>query len=272
MSLINQASLYNSGDETKNKPKLRSTVKHLSGSGHLANSSSSSSSQINNGQSLSYQSGFTTNPTISRNASNNQPDQASLPMSDSNIPISSSSDNDAMGNFNPYPVTMGVTPKVAIEPIFPLNNNHSVNIQTNKRERDNGIREGYESMNTDLDNGRLSKLPNVSNNLSSNVYSNYNSSYSNEMPIKNSMMQQQLQQQQQQQQLQQPYLKSNTKLNTTADNTALLEKLNHIINILEKQQVEPTQNSGEEFVSYMFLGIFIIYIVDSFTRVGKYIR
>ena len=52
----------------------------------------------------------------------------------------------------------------------------------------------------------------------------------------------------------------------------LLEKINYMIYMLEQQQNEKTSNITEEFVLYTFLGVFIIFIVDSFTRTGKYIR
>ena len=52
----------------------------------------------------------------------------------------------------------------------------------------------------------------------------------------------------------------------------LLQKLNYMITLLEDQQDERTNNVTEEVVLYSFLGIFIIFIADSFVRVGKYIR
>jgi hypothetical protein len=51
-----------------------------------------------------------------------------------------------------------------------------------------------------------------------------------------------------------------------------MEKLNRMLHILEEQQFEPTKHITEEFILYTFLGVFVIYIVDSFTRAGKYIR
>jgi hypothetical protein len=51
-----------------------------------------------------------------------------------------------------------------------------------------------------------------------------------------------------------------------------LEKLNHIIHLLERQQDEKTETVMEELILYLFLGFFIIYIVDSFFRAGKYSR
>ena len=56
------------------------------------------------------------------------------------------------------------------------------------------------------------------------------------------------------------------------DNNILMQKLNYMINLLEQQQEERTNNVTEEVVLYSFLGIFIIFIVDSFARVGKYVR
>lgn len=55
-------------------------------------------------------------------------------------------------------------------------------------------------------------------------------------------------------------------------NSLLLDKLNYMINLLEEQQDEKTNNVTEEVVLYSFLGIFIIFIVDSFARAGKYVR
>ena len=52
----------------------------------------------------------------------------------------------------------------------------------------------------------------------------------------------------------------------------LIDKLNYMINLLEEQQDERTGNVTEEVVLYSFLGIFIIFIADSFVRVGKYVR
>ena len=70
------------------------------------------------------------------------------------------------------------------------------------------------------------------------------------------------------------YVNNNKDNNSTIlDNKEyLLEKMNHIIYLLEEQQNEKTGRVTEEVVLYSFLGIFIIFIVDSFARVGKYVR
>ena len=59
---------------------------------------------------------------------------------------------------------------------------------------------------------------------------------------------------------------------SAAGDDRFMEKINYLIHMLEEQQVEKTSNITEEFILYTFLGIFVIFTVDSFTRAGKYIR
>ena len=49
-----------------------------------------------------------------------------------------------------------------------------------------------------------------------------------------------------------------------------IDKLNYMIHLLEEKQDEKTNNVTEEVILYSFLGVFIIFIVDSFSRIGKY--
>ena len=55
-------------------------------------------------------------------------------------------------------------------------------------------------------------------------------------------------------------------------NKQLLEKLNYMIYLLEEQHNEKTNHIMEELVLYVFLGVFIIFVLDSFARSGKYLR
>jgi len=50
------------------------------------------------------------------------------------------------------------------------------------------------------------------------------------------------------------------------------ERLNYMTILLEEQRTEKTNFITEEFVLYMLLGVFIIYVVDGFSRSGKYVR
>ena len=61
-------------------------------------------------------------------------------------------------------------------------------------------------------------------------------------------------------------------INASGGDNKLLEKINYMIHLLEQQQHEKTDNITEEFILYSFLGIFIIFVVDSFARAGKYTR
>ena len=68
----------------------------------------------------------------------------------------------------------------------------------------------------------------------------------------------------------QPENTSNTSSYQSSD--ILLQKLNYMISLLEDQKDEKTNNVTEEVILYSFLGIFIIFIADTFVRVGKYVR
>jgi len=54
--------------------------------------------------------------------------------------------------------------------------------------------------------------------------------------------------------------------NMSGTNAALIEKLNYIIHMLEEKKDEKTGHVIEELVLYCFLGIFIIFVVDTFTH------
>ena len=58
----------------------------------------------------------------------------------------------------------------------------------------------------------------------------------------------------------------------TSGNSELLRKLNYMIHLLEQQQDEKTGHVTEEVILYSFLGVFMIFIIDSFARAGKYVR
>jgi hypothetical protein len=60
--------------------------------------------------------------------------------------------------------------------------------------------------------------------------------------------------------------------NYNEQQTQLLQRVNYLVHLLEEQQEEKTDNVVEELILYSFLGIFTIFMVDSFTRVGKYSR
>ena len=68
------------------------------------------------------------------------------------------------------------------------------------------------------------------------------------------------------------YNESQNNTNISGNKDKLFEKLNYMIHLLEENKEHKTQNVTEELIVYMFLGIFVIFIVDSFARSGKYVR
>jgi len=57
-----------------------------------------------------------------------------------------------------------------------------------------------------------------------------------------------------------------------ASGDKLMDRINYMTQMLESLQMEKTNHVAEEFVLYTLLGVFMIYIVDGFSRGGKYIR
>ena len=57
-----------------------------------------------------------------------------------------------------------------------------------------------------------------------------------------------------------------------ASGDKVMDRLNYMTQMLEALQMEKTNHVTEEFVLYSLLGVFMIYIVDGFSRGGKYIR
>lgn len=53
---------------------------------------------------------------------------------------------------------------------------------------------------------------------------------------------------------------------------AVLNKLNYMIELLEEQKDEKTESTTEEVILYSFMGVFLIFVCDSFTRATSYKR
>jgi hypothetical protein len=50
------------------------------------------------------------------------------------------------------------------------------------------------------------------------------------------------------------------------------DKLDYMIHLLEQQKDDKTGQSMEEIVLYGFLGVFVLFVLDSFVKTGKYYR
>ena len=69
-----------------------------------------------------------------------------------------------------------------------------------------------------------------------------------------------------------PFYTTGTGLGKESKNDKITDRLGYIVHLLEQQQNEKTDNVLEECVLYVLLGTFVIFVVDSFSRGGKYIR
>jgi len=164
-------------------------------------------------------------------------------------------ENDNLGDFNPPPPpqSAGVN-KTKTESMMNMSNQHN-----------------------NLMFKTLGRSPQP-NNESNNDYdlNNYKNNYFDEKNVEeyyNNILPK-YSQKQNLQSINKPYYNLNYNNLSNNENTQdiLIQKINYMINLLEEQQDEKTNNVTEEVVLYSFLGVFIIFIVDSFAKVGKYIR
>ena len=164
---------------------------------------------------------------------------------------SNSDEEDTLANFSPppKPESMGVSKTIATEKMQNMTNENMF------RTLGKAPSPNYENdENLELNNFNSNYADNTS---AENYYKKFIPGY---VPGKNPVNKQ--------------YYNSVPSTNMSGDssNDLLLKKINYMINLLEEHQDERTSNVTEEVVLYSFLGIFIIFIVDSFSRVGKYVR
>ena len=160
-----------------------------------------------------------------------------------------------LGSFNPppKPVSPSVNKTIATEQMMNMTNQNDIMFRTL---------------------GRAPQPNNQSNDeLDLNDYSNYGDNKTNEEYYKKVLPGfNQNNQNNQNNPINRSYYKTNYDTAAPPTQDVLLQKLNYMISLLEEQQDEKTNNVTEEVVLYSFLGIFIIFVVDSFARVGKYTR
>jgi len=142
----------------------------------------------------------------------------------------------------------------------PINNPY-VNVRRNDTMDSNSYDVENENMNlnpTELLPKTIEKQPSqyLANEMNLGNYSNYLHTYNSPKLFQNNK----------------PYYANMGVLTNGSSNDNLMEKINYMIHLLEEQQMEKTANITEEFILYIFLGVFVIFTVDSFTRVGKYVR
>lgn len=109
----------------------------------------------------------------------------------------------------------------------------------------------YKEGSAAIRNNSLNQESYDADNRQNAIYSNYNQSYEAPKVVE-------------------PYY---AKMGITGStNDKLLEKMNYLVHMMEEQHNEKTNNITEEFILYTFLGVFIIFVVDSFNRTQKYVR
>jgi hypothetical protein len=181
----------------------------------------------------------------------------------------SNEEDDDVDAFNPppKPESMGVLKTIP-------NQNWSSNSRDIQYEEKNTQKtESFGGMNFPLGNNYVGRapMPNYENtdNLDLNDYSNYGDMKSAEEYYKKVLPGYK-------NQINRPYYNLNQNYqnyqNELSSQDILIKKLNYMISLLEDKQDEKTNNVTEEVILYSFLGIFIIFIADTFVRAGKYVR
>jgi len=117
----------------------------------------------------------------------------------------------------------------------------------------NTIMNSIKKHNPNVDNSDESEIHGINNDNKSNYNENYKLNY-NDLNYNNN------------------HNNHNNHNNIIHNNNKLLDKIDYIIHLLEEQHNEKTSNITEELILYLFLGIFIIYVLDSFSRMSKYKR
>ena len=160
----------------------------------------------------------------------------------------SSSDDESEDNFNPPPRAESAGVQRTIPPKESMTTIMSSNDSSNFRTLGRAPQPIYEnSDNLDLnDYGNYGAEEYYKKNISAFMNSNANNK---------------------------PYYKNTAPANAEIPSQdVLMQKLNYMITLLEDQQDERTNNVTEEVVLYSFLGIFIIFVADTFVKAGKYVR
>ena len=166
--------------------------------------------------------------------------------------ITSFSTDDKLGDFNPMPYPTNITKKNP-EQIMPderLKNGENPLMPKVVRS------ELTEPVPTKSSNPFHYRASEPSSSSSSSQYANYREAYGKEGLSGMAK---------------EPYY-SKMGISKGEGNDKVMDRLNYMVQMLESLQMEKTNHVTEEFVLYCLLGVFMIYIVDGFSRGGKYVR
>jgi hypothetical protein len=152
-------------------------------------------------------------------------------------------DNSELNNFNPppNPISMGVENTI-------YNDNEQTS-DTLEEDEGNKYSINNESSDNESNDNEMDEGINVKNYETLNSYNKSNiENYKNYIPYY-----------------------TNTS-NYNIKNKELIEKLNYMIHLLEENKNIKSESVTEDVILYSFLGVFIIFVLDSFSRATKYIR
>jgi len=241
MSLVSYASIWTNEDDSnitkKKTPSLRKTIKktpmNLKDIGEPDEYSSSDKESNNN------------NNESGNEKVDDRNERINMMMSKMEN-VSRDNDGGGLANFSPLPNPI-INKKTDIEhdsTVASRNADLPLSFQSNPMQIPPPvIRQGAESSNF------ISNLPDLGN-----FYSSYQKSYEPMRTVTRDARNYSVQ--------------SNNPMN----NDKVMEKINYMVHLLEQQHNEKTSNITEDFILYTFLGVFVIFIVDSFARAGKYTR
>lgn len=247
MSLLTSASIWTNDDSNKKRtPALRKTIKKMPAYMPPSNLSQSEEyvSEDQTYQDSKYEDSNSSNNTIKHNSIEDT--QSIHEMRGSRVnellnkitAVNVENDGNNLANFNP-PSNPEISQKKGTLGVIDESSQNPLNIPPPSIRKDLG------PSNYSANNMNLAKL------------SNYQMSYETPSIVPH-----------------QPYYAKmglGGHHNQSHDNK-LMEKINYMIHLLEEQHNEKTSNIMEEFILYTFLGVFVIFIVDSFARAGKYTR
>jgi hypothetical protein len=150
------------------------------------------------------------------------------------------------------------------ENIVNFNSKSSDMQYTNNNQKSQNIisdKETFNNINNNINNN------NIYDSGQDNHYKSNYGNYDNNYTIDNSEFNKHINYSQGVQQVEQ-----DINIPDVTNNKELLSKINYVIHLLEEQRSEKTNYITEELILYLFLGVFIIFVLDTFFKSSKYTR
>ena len=140
-------------------------------------------------------------------------------------------------------------------------NSSQLEYSNNQKLQKETINEPFNNINNNINNN------NIYDSDQDNYYKSNYGNYDNNYTIDNGEFNKHINYSQRGQQVEQ-----HIDIPDITNNKELLTKINYIIHLLEEQRSEKTNYITEELILYLFLGVFIIFLLDTFFKSSKYTR